>query len=114
MHQVEEEDAEPLNIDQRPLPDLLEEVIRLSARVGDAKQTMGILLGIDRDDVRRAAAEIALDEAYINQNEDLFLELERRDLRSRGDVRVSSKAGEKQKGPPKLLPEPKLPEPLVS
>jgi hypothetical protein len=60
------------------------------------------------------AAEIALDEAYINQNEVLFSELERRDLKSRGDVRVSAKAGEKQKGPPKLLPEPKLPEPLVS
>jgi hypothetical protein len=51
MHQVEEEDAEPLNIDQRPLPELLEEVIRLSARVGDAKQTIGILPGIEQDDV---------------------------------------------------------------
>ena len=37
---ITEEDKEPLGIEQRPMADMLREVIRIAARVGDVAQVM--------------------------------------------------------------------------
>jgi hypothetical protein len=87
-------DENPLALTQRPITQVMVEMVEVAAKLGNIQQTLGLLEGITDLELRRRAAKCAVATGQEHNHDKLVYALLRRHIKSRGiDVHAHAHAG---------------------